>query len=53
MNSRFLSALFPSAAQARAAAELQPADSLFLFVDYQAGLAFGVESIPSQAHYRL
>jgi hypothetical protein len=28
---------------------LQPADSLFLFVDYQAGLAFGVESIARQA----
>jgi hypothetical protein len=28
---------------------LQPADCLFLFVDYQAGLAFGVESIAKQA----
>ena len=28
---------------------LQPADCLFLFVDYQAGLAFGVESIARQA----
>jgi hypothetical protein len=27
---------------------LQPADCLFLFVDYQAGLAFGVESIARQ-----
>jgi nicotinamidase-related amidase len=28
---------------------LQPADCLFFFVDYQAGLAFGVESIARQA----
>ena len=28
---------------------LQPTDCLFLFVDYQAGLAFGVESIARQA----
>ena len=27
---------------------VQPADCLFLFVDYQAGLAFGVESIARQ-----
>jgi len=27
---------------------LQPADCLFLFVDFQAGLAFGVESIARQ-----
>jgi nicotinamidase-related amidase len=28
---------------------VQPADCLFLFVDYQAGVAFGVESISKQA----